>query len=1059
MKYFLFSKKRSSRFCAPSISMSFLIKSSCLLFAGSFVGGVSAKPAELHVVQDQVSVSGTVRNGDGEPLGQASVAVKGRVGLGVNTDERGAFQITVPKGSVLLISYVGHESREFVIEDNRTLTVTLQMMEANLEQVVVTAMGVSREKKSLGYSVQELGGDKVNEVQQPDLLNAMAGKVSGVQISGSNGAPGSSTQVLIRGVSSIGSNNQPLFVVDGVPIDNGNYSSGNFDYGNGASGVNPDDIASISVLKGPSAAALYGSRGANGVIMITTKSGKGTEGIGIAFNSSTVFTNPMRLPDYQNEYGQGTQGQFEFVDGKGGGLNDGVDESWGPRLDGRLLPQFNSPLDANGNRIPTPWVAHPDNVKNFFETGHNLTNNLSVTGANDKGDFRLSVGNLTTKGILPNTDYKRTSIGINSGYKLTEKFSVRASATYSKDGSNNRRNNGGSFVWFGRQVDLSELQDYLEPGSIDQFNWNYNYASNPYYTLNESTNFNEKDRLFGNITLNYDLSDKFSVMGRTGTDFFIDRRKRKGARYNAAQFGNYGEEEIFVRENNSDVLLTYKGDYLGSFFVAANAGANLRTNYYQRNYMYASELAIPGVYNLGNSRQRPTVENFASEKAIYSVYASGQIGFKDYLYLDLTARNDWSSTLAKGSNSYFYPSASLSYVVSDMMQSRPQWLSLLKLRAGYAKVGNDTEPYRLKQVLAYGDAWGSLPTVTVDNLLLSPELKPEITTSYEAGAEASLFKGRLGFDLTYYSQSTKNQILNANVSNASGFGSVLLNAGEVKNSGIEVQLSGKPVTSDAGFTWESTLNFARNWNEVVELASGLENFQLGTIRGMSIEARVGQPYGTFFGTSYLRSPEGEIVYQNGLPQTSSERKILGTFMPDWIGGFTNVFTYRDFSLYSHIDVRWGGNIFSYDILGGRYSGQYKETLAGREEGIIGKGVKNVGTDASPIYVENDELVSSENWHHAYHFYNNNEAGVFDATYIKMRELKLSYNLPKRVLNQSPFTNVSVGVVGYNLFLIYSNIPHIDPETSQSNSGSNARGIHSGQLPSTRNIGFNINLTF
>ncbi len=1028
-----------------------------LLLIGILVGPLHAKIPEVAPGQQpEKTITGTVTDENDTPLPGVNVLIKNSSN-GTITDIQGAYSLAVPENTdTLIFTFVGYVSQEVNIGDRSTVDVELFDDIQQLSEVVVTAFGIEKEKKALGYSVQELQGKSLDEARTSNLVNAMSGKIAGVQVTGTNGAPGASSRIQIRGASSIGSNNQPLFVVDGVPIDNGNYgSSTSIDYGNGAAAINPDDIASMSVLKGPSAAALYGSRGANGVILITTKSGKSTKGIGVSVNSNTLFETPFRIPDYQNSYGQGTKGTFEFVDGKGGGVGDGIDESWGPALNGQLIPQFDSPLDADGNRIPTPWIARPDNVKNFYETGKTFTNNVAVMGSNDKGDFRLSLTNLQSTGILPNTNYDRNTISVNAGYKLTPKLSVRTTVNYIKDGSDNRQNWGLYHTWFGRQVDIAALQDYLKPESTDQFNWNYNYWNNPYYVLNESTKGNEKNRLYGNIMANYEFAPWLSLMVRSGTDFFNDRRKTKGARFNATRYGNYAEEQIYVEENNSDFLLNLNKEIASDFNLSANIGGNHRSNNYQRNYMYASELAIPNVFNLGNSRQRPVAENRSTQKIVNSLYGSAELSYRNYLFLSLSARNDWSSTLPKANNSYFYPSASVSAVLTDMFEVQSDWLSFAKLRAGLARVGNDTDPYQLTQTFNFEDAWGSTPAVSESNVLLSPDLKPEITSSFEAGVDIRFFANRIGLDVTYYNQISRNQILNVNISNASGFSSKLLNAGELTNKGVEIQLNATPIQLSSGFQWDIGLNYARNRNKVTKLADGLENYQLDAIRGMGIEARVGQPYGTFFGSQYLRAPDGQIVFQDGLPQMAADRRILGNFTPKWIGGISNTFSYKGFTLYTLVDAKWGGDIFSQTINIGRYTGVLAETVAGREDGIIGDGVKNAGTAESPEYVPNDVSVSSEQYHHSFYGLYNNEAGIFDGTYVKLREARLGYTIPNDILKNLPFRDINVAITGRNLLLLYSKIPHIDPETSYYGSQSNAQGVESGQIPTTRSIGFDI----
>ena len=1003
--------------------------------------------------QDKTLKGRVTSRSDGSGLPGANVLIKG-TDRGSTTNANGEFTLISPENAILVVSYIGFKPMEMPIGTKSFIELALEEDASNLTEVVVTALGITREKKALGYAVQEVSGKQLTQARETNLVNSLSGRIAGVQVTGSNGAPGASSRMLIRGANSIGSNNQPLFVVDGVPIDNSNIGSGtSVDYGNGAASINPDDIENVSVLKGPSAAALYGSRGANGVVLITLKSGKGSKGIGVAVNSNTTFDTPFRQPSWQNEYGQGGKGQFKYVDGRGGGVNDGVDESWGPKLDGRLIEQFDSPV-VNGVRQATPWIAHPDNVNQFYQTGRTLTNNVSVTGGNEKGDFRLSFTELNQTGILPNTDYKRRTIALNAGWNLTDKLSIRATGNYVKDGSDNRTNWGLYFIWFGRQVDMEQLKNYQAPGSIYQRNWNDNYWTNPYYQLNVSARENAKDRLYGNLSATYRFTPWLSLTARSGTDFYQDRRKTKNAARTSNLYDSYNEDLIFVQESNSDFLLNATHKF-GKFDVTANIGGNQRTNYTQRNYTGATELAIPRVWNIGNSRQRPETTNTAyTKKVINSLYASSNIGFNNYLFLDLTVRNDWSSTLPVNNNSYFYPSAALSAVLTDMFNVNSPTLSFAKIRAGVARVGNDTDPYNLLQTYSYANAWGSMPSLAEGNAILNAALKPELTDSYEVGAEVKLWHNRVGLDVTYYSKESSNQILSVNVSNATGFSSKWLNAGRIQNRGVEIQLTGSPVKT-TNFQWDVALNWARNQNKVIELADGLDTYTLGTVRGMTIEARKGQPYGTFFGQGFLRDPSGNIIYDNsGYPRIDPTRRILGNFTPRWIGGFQNTFTYKNLSLSTLIDAKAGGDIFSQTINIGRYTGVLAETTLGRETGIVGAGVVNTGTTENPVYTPNTKNISSEEWHHKYYLLTNNEETIFDGSYVKLREVRMTYRLPGKVFPRLPFRDITISAVGRNLALLYSKIPHIDPETSYYNDG-NLQGIENGQIPTTRSIGFNV----
>lgn len=1016
------------------------------------------------------SISGAIiSTEDNSPLPGVSVQIKG-TSVGTTTNSEGKYKISVAKGDALIFSFVGFVTQEIKIANQSEINIKLETDTKVLGEVVVTALGIERDKKALGYALQAVKGSDIVQARETNLVNALSGKIAGIQVTSSNGTPGASARILIRGINSIGGNNQPLFVVDGIPIDNTTFNSASpsatapnvtVDYGNGASALNPDDVENISVLKGANAAALYGSRAANGVILITTKSGKGTKGIGITVNSNITFESPFRLPDYQNSYGQGAGGKFEYKDGKGGGVNDGVDESWGPKLDGRLLPQYNSPIDANGNRIATPWVANPDNVKNFYETGVSRSNNIALSGGNDKGEFRLSYTNLDQKGMLPNTNYTRNTLALNAGLHLTNKLSVKAAVNYINDGSANRQNLLLYWTWFGRQADLQDLKNYLDPVQDPtnwavQRNWNTNYWNNPYFVLNNSLFANSKDRIIGNVSATYKFNDWLSLTGRTGTDFYTDRRTTKRPKMVGLVNGMYWEDNYFVKEQNTDFLLAFNKKVSSDISISANLGGNQRTNLIQRDYIEASELSIPNLFNLANSKTRPVVANSLQKKEVNSLYASGQFSWKDEVFLDVTARNDWSSTLPAANRSYFYPSVSASAIVTDLFKMNSEVLPYAKVRASWAKVGNDTDPYRLQQVYSGASAWGSTTTFAENNTIFNSALKPEITTALEFGVEARLWN-RVNAEITYYEKNSSNQILRIGVPQSSGYLNKYVNAGEISNKGIEVQLSATPIKLPNGFRWDVGVNFAKNTSKVVALDGVLSTYQINDfslLRNVILEARVGDPYGNFYGTYYVRDPQGNIVYSGGKAVISSDRKVLGNVMPNWTGGISNTFTYKSISLSTLIDIKNGGNIFSQSVGLSRYTGVLAETVVGREEGIIGAGVKNVGTAENPQYVPNDVRVSSEDYHHSFYSYSNNEAYIFDASYVKLREAKISFAIPNKWLSKTPFRNASFSVVGRNLLLIHSNVPHIDPETSYYSDG-NVQGFESGQTPSARSIGFNL----
>jgi TonB-linked SusC/RagA family outer membrane protein len=1012
---------------------------------------------------------------DGSTLPGVNVVVKGTTN-GTVTDAEGKYSLTVPAtGGVLVFTFIGLSSKEVEIGDRTVVDAQMGQDVAQLTEVVVTAFGIEKEKKSLGYAVQDVDGSQLTTAREANLVNSLTGRVAGVQVTNASGGVGSSSRIVLRGAASLTGNNQPLFVVNGVPINNDNYGNaggnGGSDKPNGAAEINPDDIESISVLKGPNAAALYGSRASNGVILITTKSGRNTKGIGISVNSSATFERPLRLPDYQNAYGGGyDETYYDWGNGTAG--SGGEDESWGPALDrGLEFVQWNS-FDGK----PLPWVSRPDNVKNFFDTGKTFQNNIALSGGNEKADFRLSLSNLDQKGMIPNTELKRKTVDINAGVSLTEKFKARATLQYIKSNSDNLPGGGydnnnpmQQFTWFQRNVDIEALRDFknlpLAPAGTSAegtpANWNTNFNNNPFWVLHNNTQGFEKDRIIGNVRLSYDFTDWLTLSARTGTDYFTELSTSKRAiGSNDFPNGNYQEIDRTWYETNTDFLLSFKKDVATDINLGASVGGNFMRQVYSRNTLEAPELEIPDVYNLDNSKVAVEAETFDQQKEIHSLYGSVDLSFRDYLFLTLTGRNDWSSTLPANNNSYFYPSVSLSADVTSMLGLESEVLNYAKFRTSWAQVGADTDPFKLQNVYAFFDPWnGSLIEPTVSNTLLNPNLKPEISTSFEVGGEFGLFSNKITLELTYYNKRSTDQIVPVSISGATGYTSFQLNAGEIVNKGIEVSITGTPITTATGFRWDIGLNYARNRNEVVKLAEGLDALELGRYWNSQVLARRGEPYGVIFGPDYQRDPNGRIIHSNGVPLKDNTNKVLGNVNPDWIGGLNNTFSYKGVTLNVLVDAKIGGDVYSMTNAWGRYAGILEETLLGRENGIVGDGVMAAGTDddGNTIYVDNNVVVSAQRYNHAA-FGNNVVAGsVFDASYIKLRQISIGYALPQALLTKTPFKAVTFSVIGRNLALLYSNVPHIDPETAFGN-GNGTLGLEHAQLPSARSIGFNLNFT-
>lgn len=1035
--------------------------------------------ASASVYAQDRTVSGRVTSTeDGSPLPGVNVVLKGTT-TGTATDADGKYSLSVPaSGGALVFSFIGLESKEIEIGDRAVVDVSLALDVTQLSEVVVTAFGVQQEKKALGYAVQAVNGDQFTKARDQNIVNSLAGKVAGAQITSSSGGVGSSTRIVLRGASSITGNNEPLYVVDGIPISNrqtGNSGSGGgTDFGNGAADINPDDVESITVL-GPNAAALYGSRASNGVILITTKSGKGGkgQGIGVAVNLSTQFDRPLRLPSFQNSYGQGASNTFfEYADGSNG--SEAVDESWGMPLDiGLEAVQFTS-HDSNypGSLRAEPWISHPDNVKKFFETGVLATQNVALSGANDKANFRLSFTNLNQTGTLPNTDLSRKTVALNSGLNLTSKLSADFSANYVKGHSDNRPVTGYNgqnpiqqFIWSGRQVDFSKLKDYNNlplsvsgPGAgITPVNWNTRFQNNPYWQAHNVINGNDKDRIFGNIKVNYKLTDWLSAFVRTGIDYYTEDQTRISAKGDNNSVSGNGSFQKYTEtnfENNTDFLLSARKEITSDFALAATAGGNRRDENFRQLSGTAPQLELPEVYNLTNVKSGVALQtaNFHSQKRVNSLYGSLNLSYKNYLFVDFTARNDWSSTLPEGKNSYFYPGVSVSATLSDIFEMQSNTLSFLKVRGSWVQVGSDTGPYALQQTFAFRAPWGTVLSPSEANSLLNPALKPEITTSIEAGAEANFWSGRLNFTATFYKKNTTDQIIPVQVSGASGYTSRNTNIGEMQNKGIELQISGAPIKMSNGFEWNVSLVWARNINEVVELAPGLDALNLGGQWNVTTQARVGQPYGTIFGPGYVKDPNGNIVHENGLPLTDATYRVLGNVTPKWTGGITNTFTFKGITLDVLIDGRYGGDIYSMTTTWGRYSGVLKETLLGRETGIVGSGVIDNGDGT---YRPNDVVVTAEQYNKAAYSNDVAEGSVFDGSFIKLRQMQLGYRIPNKVWGSTPFRDVTISLVGRNLFLLYATIPHIDPETSFS-AGNGNQGLEFGQIPTNRSVGFNIN---
>lgn len=1010
---------------------------------------------------------------DGQPVIGASVLVKGTT-KGAITDVNGSFEIpNVSEGSTLVVTYVGMVQKEVKATGGRQ-KITLTPDSKVLGEVVVTALGITREKKSLGYTTQEIKAADLENAKESNFVNSLAGKVAGVKVTNTAGDMGSST-IILRGETSISGDNQPLFIIDGVPLDNTVHTSSDSylyrDFKNPLADLNSNDIESISVLKGPNAAALYGSRAAHGVILITTKNGKGKKGVGVEFHSSFMFNTVSTLPEWQNEFGQGSNLQFEYVDGQGSGTYDSVDESWGPRLDaGLYIKQFDSPInEETGEREATPWVSNPDNVSDFFETGYTYTAGLSIANSDEKFDYRLSYNYERQNGVTPGSESKKNNFAFNGSYKVTDRLEFGSSANYIINdipnypgGSQGMRAAGVmlQFLWFGRQVSMTSMKnDY-------SLAWAPKWYSNPYWRAYNNVYSQKRDRLVGNVYAKWTIIDGLVFTFKVSQDSYSDDREYTIAMGTAGTpDGSYTLDQYKFNETNYDAMLQYTKNINKDWSIDALVGWNRRDQSLDNMYAKANSLSVDGLYTLQSSASTVTNSSYKSRIRTYSLFGSAQVGYKNYAFLNITGRNDWSSTLPADNNSYFYPSVSASALLTDIFKIKSDALNYLKVRAGWSQVGNDASAYQLKNTYESLTSFDGNALLTVNTDGKNDDLKPEITSSTEAGIEATFLKGRLHLDLAYYYTISRDQILNVETSASSGSLSKLLNAGKITNQGWEVQLSGTPIKSK-DFSWDATINFATNKSKVKELdKEGLITSYTIYDGTVQVVAEVGKAFGTIKGTTYTRDENGNIVVDsNGLPIVNNTYSDLGKYTPDWTGSISNTFRYKNISLSFLIDCSFGGEIFSGTNQTGTYTGVLASTLPGRasdfggitwtdsdgnvrDDGIIVDGV----TESGEV---NTTVVSAEDYYHR--LYSIHECFVSSSEYVKLREVALTYNFPRwKWLDKLHITGGSVTLVGRNLWTIHKAVDNIDPESSLSGN----LGVESLNLPSTRSYGITLNVKF
>ncbi|WP_339660659.1 SusC/RagA family TonB-linked outer membrane protein [Croceibacter atlanticus] len=1053
----------------------------------------------------QTTITGTVTTtASGETVPFVNVILNNST-TATTTDDNGRYSIDINSElDVLKFSALGFISQSITVGNKTIINVALQESTTDLNEVVITALGFKRETKELGYAVQSLGSDDIQEVKAVNFLDNLSGKLAGVTISQGATGVGSTSNITIRGEASF-SNNNPLFVVDGTPINNNtvfnftNEAAAGFqevDFGNGAMEVNPDDIASVSVLKGPSAAALYGTRASNGVIVIETKNGANKKGLGVNYNTSLFIDTAFRLPDFQNEYGQGNSGEFEYVDGLGGGINDNITYSWGPRLDqGLLIPQFDSPVVlANGTIVrggdtsvydgqpitPTAFNSNPDNLKDFYETGVTTINNLSIATGFNTGDFRLSLTDLRSDGIIPGVNLDRQTISTKLNFTPTQKTKITSNISYVNSQSDNRPSNGyGSenvnyslVAWGPRSLNIDSLRDYWQPGleGVQQYSFNYTFFDNPYFILFENRNSFNRDRVFGNVSIKHNFTEKLSVAVRSGMDYSNEKRQfLRNFSSNRFKNGAYAEHDVFFREINTDILVNYQ-DIVGDLSFDVSLGGNRLDQNASTKQSQATNLAQPGIFSLNNAASPIEVFQFESQKRINSIYGLAKFGYKDYLFLDITGRNDWSSALATpfsvDGTSFFYPSASASFILSEVA-TLPSIFSYAQLRASIAQVGNDTNPYQTSGTFVSQTPFNSQPTFSNQDLIPNANLKPESTTSYEAGFDVRFWRDRLNLDFTYYNALTKDQIISLPIGISSGYNQQVVNGGKVRTEGVEIIAGLTPIITDK-FRWTTTFNFSKSVATVEDLPQDDGRLTLGLSRiydsanqTVFFQVEEGGRVGDFYGTGYLKNENGDfILTDDGRYIADNNLQKLGNYNPDFMLGWNNQFSYGNWNLSFLFDWRQGGEIVSRTRALGNVGGQLAETAFRPEGGIIAQGVVNTGTAENPNYVPNTTAVTAESYYRQYYDRNHEENNIYDASYLKLRQFSVGYTfkLNDGFIGLKEGVDVNLSLVGRNLFAITEN-PHFDPEQLAVQGQSFVSGVEDMSYATTRSIGFKAGFNF
>jgi TonB-linked SusC/RagA family outer membrane protein len=1019
------------------------------------------------------TITGKVTYGtDNQPLPGVNVLAKGTFN-GVITNTDGSYQITVPSNTILVFSFIGFLPQEIPVQGKNSIDVTLMENITQMNEVVVTALNINRTKSSLGYSVTSIKGDNLNQAKENNVINTLSGKVAGLQISKSASGVDGSSRVILRGVASILGENRPLIVVDGIPVDAGHGGGdrwGGTDRGDALSDINPEDVENISVLKGAGAAAAYGSRGANGVILITTKKGTVNKGLGVTLTSNYTNESPLLYPDFQNGYGHGAYGTYPNTV-PDGGFPWGW--SWGPKMEGQVLPNFYG--------TTSPLSVQKNNYREFFQPGHSFTNTVALDGGDDKSSVRASFTNQNSSGIVPTNDLRRETVFLRGFTKMKDIIELDGKVTYIHSNVQNRPGlaessaNPGYFLSImPRNMVSHDLHKYMEDENGKEQLWTSDsYTGNPYWQLYNATNRDQKHRLQGVFSGKIIFNPHLNLLIRSGMDYTNQNyhdQVAKGSNANNVN-GYVGNSISEYLEWNSDLLANYNMKVQEDINLTFSIGGNYRYNNYKSISQSGSNLRINDFFAISNCGSYNTSEGF-SEKAVISAYGLGSAAYKNYLYFDFTLRNDWSSTLPAENNSYFYHSENVSFLFTNAFNIQSDILSSGKLRGSYAKVGNDTGPYNTQQYYSVTQSQLPYPMGNFSDILASYDLQPEITSSWEIGTNLGLLKNIIILDFTYYNNKSNNQIMDIPLPPSSGYSSKRTNAARLKNNGYEVQIDAKAIQGKA-FNWDISATWSKNISEVTGLYGDLESIILEDSWIATIQARPGDEFGVIYAWDYKRDSYGrKLIDDKGYAQ-KGEYKKMGSINPDWIGGISNRVSYRDFSLSFLVDIRKGGDIASMGKAYRALFGTSAESNAGREEwyathdpayqysvplpgvnprGFIESGINETTGETNTVPVDP-----------IYRWYNiwSKEIGtewMVDATNVRLRELVLAYTMPRKLLSGTPLSDVQISLVGRNLFFFYNAMNDVDPESGYT-SGNTGGGFEHCAIPTLRSLGFNVRIGF